>query len=455
MTRRDIALKYFDGHKEYTDARVKAGIEQHRKGNVTLNIKDKNGNAVKGARIFVNHKNHEFRFGANIFMLDEFECEEKNAVFRDKFPEVFNLATLPFYWKTIEPQKGVYRFEKGCSKIYRRPAIDLCLDYCLEKGIEPKAHCLNYDFFRPEWLKGATVEEHKKALENHFRVLAQRYADVIPMWEVTNETFNETFAREAFLDKYYSEFYRQRDFNEWSFRMADRYFPNNRLMINDHLDFGCMRSPHGEFFGERSPYFMEIERLGYCGIHHLDSIGFQYHCFFSKEKEKELAVTRYNPVHIFDVLDTYEKLGKKLQITEMTVSALGDGTEDEEVQAELMKNLYSVFFSHPAMEAIIYWNLVEGYASGGKPGNMALGENVYYGGLLRFDMTEKPAYKVLYNLIRREWHTEKELLTDEGGTASFRGFYGDYELEIICDGKKYTKTFSALKNKNNNIVIEI
>ena len=455
MTRRDIALRYFEGHKEYTDARVKAGIEQHRKGNVTLSIKDSGGNALKGAKVFVNHKKHEFRFGANIFMLDEFECEEKSTVFRDKFPEVFNLATLPFYWKTIEPQKGVYRFEKGCSKIYRRPAIDLCLDYCLEKGIEPKAHCLNYDFFRPEWLKGATVEEHKKALENHFRVLAQRYADVIPMWEVTNETFNETFAREAFLDKYYSEFYRQRDFNEWSFRMADRYFPNNRLMINDHLDFGCMRSPHGDFFGERSPYFMEIERLGYKGIHHLDSVGFQYHCFFSKEKEKELAVTRYNPVHIFDVLDTYDKLGKKLQITEMTVSALGDGTEDEEVQAELMKNLYSVFFSHPAMEAIIYWNLVEGYASGGKPGNMALGENVYYGGLLRFDMTEKPAYKVLYNLIRKEWHTEKELLTDEGGTASFRGFYGDYELEIICDGKKYTKMFSALINKNNNITIEI
>ena len=75
MTRRDIALKYFEGHKEYTDARVKAGIEQHRKGNVTLSIKDSGGNALKGAKVFVNHKKHEFRFGANIFMLDELPTE--------------------------------------------------------------------------------------------------------------------------------------------------------------------------------------------------------------------------------------------------------------------------------------------------------------------------------------------------------------------------------------------
>ena len=117
-------------------------------------------------------------------------------------------------------------------------------------------------------------------------------------------------------------------------------------MINDHLDFGCMRSLHGEFFGERSPYFAEIEQIQNRGVNHLDAVGFQYHCFFSKEQEEELAMTRYNPEHIFDVLDTYEKLGKKLQITEMTVSALGDSQEDEEVQAELIKNLYSVFFCH-------------------------------------------------------------------------------------------------------------
>lgn len=441
MTRRDIALQYFDSQRSEIDARINRGIELYRKGNAVLTVTDSDGNRLCGARIRAKLKNHEFRFGANLFMLDEFESAEKNAVFRSTFPELFNLATLPFYWKTIEPTRGQYRFDKSCPRIYRRPSIDLCLEYCEEQGIEPKAHCLNYDYFRPEWIKGATVEEHKALLENHFRVLSERYADRIPSWEVTNETFNDTFARE-FIDGLYSEFYRKRDFNSWSFLTSDKYFPNNKLIINDHLDFGCMRSLHGEYFGERSPYFMEIERILSGGVSHLDSIGFQYHCFFKKEMEAELSVTRYNPSHIFDVLDTYERLGKKLQITEMTVSAFSGDIEDEEVQAELLLNLYRVFFSHPAFEAVIYWNLVDGYASGGKPGNMALGENIYYGGLMRFDMTKKPAYKALYNLIHKEWHTDTEVVTDEGGVASFRGFYGDYDIKVVIDGKEYNSSIS-------------
>lgn len=450
MTRSQIALKYFNEQKETMETRVKNGIELYRKGEVEINfVSDKE--LPENIVVEAEQLNHEFKFGANIFMLDEFENSEKNKQYREMFSEAFNLATLPFYWSSLEPQKGEYRFEKSSPRIYRRPAIDLCLEYCKEKGIEPKAHCLNYDYCRPEWLYNATIDEHKNALEKHFRTLAEKYADVIPSWEVTNETFNVTFAKQAFLDAHYSQFYRQRDFNEWSFRMADRYFPNNRLIINDHLDFGCMRSLHGEFFGERSPYYMEIERMQQFGVHHLDSIGFQYHCFFSPEQEQELSITRYNPQHIYDVLDTYQKLGKKLQITEMTLSAFGNSEEDEYVQACLLENLYSVFFSHPAMEAIIYWNLVDGYASGNL-GEMSSAENRYYGGLCRFNMSEKPAYKVLKNLINNVWHTSVKV-NAENGKAKFKGFYGDYKLKVFSDGKEIEVKYKLSSQKTNKLTI--
>ena len=452
MKRKDVALKYFREQKEYTDARVNNGIELYRKGDGEIKfVSDKK--LPENITVEIEQINHEFRFGTDIFMLDEFETQQKNEIFREKFPEIFNLATLPFYWNSLEPEKGSFRFEKNSSKLYRRPAIDLCLEYCNEKGIEPKGHCLNYDYMRPSWLYGASIEEHKKELEEHFKILAEKYAHIIPTWEVTNETFNVTFARN-FLDPHYSLFYRQKDFNEWSFKTADKYFKNNRLMINDHLDFGCMRSLHGEYFGERSPYYLEIERLEKSGVNHLDSIGFQYHCFFEPEKEEELNVTRYNPQHIFDVLDTYEKLGKKLQITEMTVSAFSNCEEDEEVQAELLKNYYSIFFSHPAMEAVIYWNLVDGYASGGKIGEMSAGENRYYGGLCRFDMSEKPAYKVLKNLVNKEWHTSASLKAING-KVKFRGFYGDYKLKIFAGDKEMPLDFKLSEGKTNEITINL
>lgn len=453
MTRLDVALKYFEEQKETIGKRIGNGIELYRKGDLEIKfVSDKE--LPKNIVVKAEQINHEFKFGANIFMLDEFENDEKNAIYRKKFAETFNLATLPFYWKNLEPRKGEYRFEKDCPRIYRRPSIDLCLEYCKEKGIEPKAHCLNYDYIRPTWLYDATVDEHKKELQKHFKILSEKYADIIPSWEVTNETFNVTFAREAFLDKNYSQFYRQKDFNEWSFRMADRYFPNNRLIINDHLDFGCMRSLHGEFFGQRSPYYMEIERMQNCGVDHLDSIGFQYHCFFAPEQEEELSITRYNPQHIFDVLDTYQKLGKKLQITEMTLSAFSNEAGDEEVQAKLLENLYSVFFSHPAMEAIIYWNLVDGYASGGNLGEMSLGENKYYGGLCRFDMSEKPAYKTLKNLINNVWHTDVTV-NAVNGKAKFRGFYGDYKLKIFADGKEIPVDYKLSNQKTNVLTVKL
>ncbi len=451
MSRADIALKYFEEQKDTTMRRVEENIEKNRKGDAWIHfVSDKE--LPENIRVEVEQISHAFRFGSNIFMLDEFETSEKNAWYREKFPEINNLATLPFYWNANEPEKGVYRFDADAPKMYRRPTIDLCMQYCEEKGIEPKAHCLNYDYMRPKWVREMSPEEHRAALEKRFAELAARYGDKIKTWEVTNETFNATFARH-FLDGLYSEFYRERDFNEWSYRTADKYFPHNRLMINDHLDFGCMRSLHGEYFGPRSPYYMEIDRMIERGVH-LDAIGFQFHCFFSKADEANLNVTRYNPEHILDVLDTYATLGRKIQITEMTVSALGGTEEDEAVQAALVENLYKVFFSHRAMEAIIYWNVVDGYAVGAVPGDMTRGENRYYGGLCRFDTSEKPAYEVLKRLINEEWRTNITV-TANGDTAAFRGFYGDYRLKVYVGDKEIPVSFTLAEDGENTVIVKI
>lgn len=450
MGRADVALAYFRRYENEVSHRIRCGIEENRKGNAHIRVVDKAGNPIEGVKIRYRLKNHAFRFGANLFMLDEFETPEKNAAYRKLFAELMNLATLPFYWKDQEPVQGQTRYAADGPKIYRRPATDLCLAYCKEKGIEPKGHCLNYDYFRPAWIANAPIEEYKKALEKRFRELAERYGQHIPSWEVTNETFNVPFARE-FLDPAYSTFYRTKEFVPWSYRLAKEHFPQNHLIINDHTDFGCMRSPDSDFFGPRSPYYMQIERLLEDPAAKLDAIGFQYHCFISKADEERIAKTRYNPLHIFDVLDTYAELGIPLQITEMTVSALSGEEEDEEVQAELLRWLYSIFFSHPAMEAIIYWNLIDGYAYG-TPGDMANGENRFYGGLFRFDFSEKPAAKMLRHLLKTEWHTEGETVAEQG-EVQFRGFLGEYDLTVSQNGVVIHRSFTLQKGETQSHTI--
>lgn len=440
--RRKTALKYFDANRDFMDTTVKNNIETYRKGKAVISVTDEDGKPIENVRITAKQLNHEFKYGANIFMLDELETEEKNDIYKKAFPEAFNLATLPFYWDTLEPEEGKPRFSKDSAKIYRRPAPDLCLEYCKEHGIEPKMHCLNYDHFSPEWIRNADVPTHKRKLEKRFSELAEHYADVIPSWEVTNETHWGRYDESA------SKFYWEDDFVEWSFLTAEKYFHNNHLVINDGDQFDY-------YWGNRSPYFMEIERLLRNPNVHLDSIGMQFHSWGTLNGEPNLARTRYNPEHIYNVLDTYAKLGKKLQITEMTIPAYSSSEEDEAIQAELIEKLYAVFFSHPNMEAIIYWNLVDGYAFGAEQGDMTKGENVYYGGLMNFDLSKKKAFDVIKNLFGKKWRTKADCTTDENGKTHFRGFYGDYELTVSANGKTKTLVMPLSEMRKNEIKIKM
>lgn len=447
MNRKEMALRFFDRDDAYIKTRIESGIELNRKGDATIVLKSQNGEPLpQDITVQATQRSHEFKFGANLFMLDEFPTEEKNAIYREKFPEIFNLATLPFYWSTLEPEMGKPRYAADSPRIYRRPAPDLCIAYCKEKGIEPKCHCLNYDTESPKWYIGESVSFCKEKLLQRFAQIAERYSKDIPTFEVTNETLKEGF----------SKFFYEDDFVEWSFKMADRLFPNNRLIINDFKFWLPNVSSN------RNLYYMQVERLLRAG-HRVDSVGLQYHCMFgskqldmakTREVEVERAETWYNPRVIFQLLDNFAKLGIPQQITEMTVSALSEDPEDEDVQAELTNRLYRCFFSHPAMEAIIYWNLVDGYAASAKPGDMTRGENRFYGGFLRYDLSEKPVYKMLKQLVNEQWHTETAVKA-VNGTATFRGFYGDYDLTVFAGGKQIPAKISLSKESKNVFTLQI
>ena len=436
--RREQVLKPFVDQADYMNDRVKSGIEQNRKGWFTLKVRDGEGKPVPGARIELKQKNHEFRVGANLFLLDEMETEEKNAEYRRLFADCFNLATLPFYWKDLEPEEGRPRFAKDSPKIYRRPAPDLCLEFCEANGIEPKCHCLNYDQYTPDWVPNE-VPAVRKALYKRFSELSGRYAARIPSWEVTNETLFQGGKTVNF---------RTNDMVEWSFRTADRLFPQNRLIINDaHCNIWNV------FNGNRSAYYMQIERLLRGGCR-LDSIGMQYHMFYREEDEAKQTAVFYSPERIYGVLDRYADFRLPIQITELTIPAYHWTQEDEDIQAEIIKNIYSMWFSHPCMEGIIYWNLADGYAYG-KQGDMENGENYYHGGLVRYDLTPKKAYYTIRDLFQKTWRTNAETGTGDGGSAPFKGFYGEYEATVHAGEKTVTRTLNCSRKGSRELTVTL
>ncbi|HEX2972566.1 MAG TPA: endo-1,4-beta-xylanase, partial [Tepidisphaeraceae bacterium] len=136
----------------------------------------------------------------------------------------------------------------------------------------------------------------------------------------------------------------------------------------------------------------------------------------------------------WEICQRFSKLGKPLHFTEATIISgqvkkninwqgrnadWPSTSEGEERQARQVVEFYTILFSHPAVEAITWWDFSDRGAWLGAPA-----------GLIRKDMSPKPAYEALMKLIKGEWWTgEVKATTDAQGKVSFRGFLGDYTLE--------------------------
>ena len=430
MSRLETMLQPFESAKEWTEPRIAEGIEKNRKADAVIEVVDASGAPVSDVKVSYNLKRHAFLHGANCFMLDELETPEKNEKYKELFAKVFNQATLPFYWNDLEPEQGKPRFAKDSPKVYRRPAPDLCLEYCEANNIIPKLHCLNYDQWTPIWVDPHNVPEVKRLLEKRIREIAEHYADKIPGMEVINETLCGWAQPKFGRTSQSTDFFAESDIISWSFDVARKYLPKTELIINEATRFAWDTDRN-----ERSWYALSISDAIRRGAD-IDAIGLQYHMFKRRENEVEEVLPYYEPKKLFGAMDFYGKTyNKPLQVTEITIPAYSDSAEDEELQARIIENLYSIWFSHPNMEAAIYCNVLDGYAAFATPGDMTNGENYYYGGLVRFDFTPKPSYYMMQELFQHRWHTEGSAATNGAGQAAFRGFKGDYEITLEKNGQ--------------------
>lgn len=61
-------------------------------------------------------------------------------------------------------------------------------------------------------------------------------------------------------------------------------------------------------------------------------------------------------------------------------------------------------------------------------------------GFIRKDNTKKPSYEMLKDLIRQEWWTDEDVLTDENGWAYVEAFKGEYGISF--DGRETAASFT-------------
>ena len=415
--------------KDYYENRVDKDIERNRKGDFSVAI---DSDKLEGKKVSYKLKQIDFDFGCNIFMLGQYDDKVQEETYLAQWKNLFNTAVVPLYWEGTEPEQDMLRYDSNSKNdVYRRPPVDLVVNYCLENGLKLKGHPLFWHEFIPKWLP-ENWDELFPLIEKRFKEISERYKDKIEVFDCLNEP-------SRLWDLYYETknndwkcVFPPDDYIEQIFALGKKYFGDNELILNEATGAAIC-----EVRGKFGAYYQLLERLLKEGLK-IDRIGIQCHT-----DDSDLYKNLYDSERFYGLLDLYAKFGKPLVLSEIGLSC-----EDEEIQAKATERIYKICFSHEAMSGVFWWNLDDNSILTQKDRN-AVGENLPHGGLVR-NGVPKAAYKVLDRLINKEWTTLGETYIKDG-KIEFRGFYGEYEIEI--DGKKFTLDFR--KNSDRKIAIEV
>ncbi|ADQ04205.1 glycoside hydrolase family 10 [Caldicellulosiruptor owensensis OL] len=401
---------------------------EHRKSTVTLKIKRVDGTPLKNAEVVVRQTKHKFLFGCAEFSVvpfanDELQGKEKEkfeTVF-EKFLELFNFATLPFYWARFEPVKG-----KPDTIRLKKTA-----EWLLSKGCTVKGHPLCWHTLTAPWLLEMDNQQILFAQLERIRREVSEFAGLIDMWDVINEVvimpiFNKY---DNGITRICKELGRIRLVKE-VFSAAIEANPDGIFLIND--------------FNTSVAYEILIEGLLEAGVR-IDAIGIQSHMhqgYWGVEKTQEILerFSRFNiPIHFTETtIISGNLMPPEIEdLNDYKVDEWPSTPEGEERQAMEAVMHYKTLFAHPMVKAITWWNFLDG------------GWLNAPAGFITKDGRVKPVYYELYKLIKGEWWIDKlTLVTDENGTANFSGYMGDYE--ISCQDRKTT---FKLENKKEFIEI--
>lgn len=382
----------------------------HRCSSKNICITGNDGKPLASKKVHVELVNHKFLFGQGAFDVLRYVTNENNAqeheFFRErveKFLDLYNYGTLPFYWGQFEREEGKPQTE----------ALKAAATFLKEKNVKVKGHPLCWHTVCADWLLKYDDQTILDKQLNRIQREVTGFKGLIDMWDVINEV-----CIMPIFDKYDNAVTRicnykgPLELTKMVFDKSVSCNPDGVFLIND--------------FNTTDKYAELIEQLLEKGIP-IKVIGIQSHQhqgYWGLEK-------------LVKVLQRFEKFNLPIHFTENTlvsgdlippeIEDLNDFVVDEwpstaageERQARELLEMYHELFAHPLVEAITGWDLCDGMWLGAPSG------------VLHKDNSPKPAYHALHDLIKKEWHTSYDAVTDENGNVTVNGFKGEYK--VTCE----------------------
>ncbi len=375
---------------------VQPNIERYRKSGAELRVVDGAGRPMAGVRCELRQIDSAFLFGSALPYFEEpaarapgFRASIVTPNELDRFLELFNF-TLPGYsgkWVVMEPREG----EPAWAE------FDRYVDWCTRHGVAVEFHFVSG--YVPAWAKRRGREETARLFVRRAEQLAERYGDRIRFWQVVNE--------KILLQDAPAVIRRLRELQ-----------PDAGLGISDCARFWSPQRDGPRRERDLMRGLREVRWLREQGTP-VDFFGFHGHRPFGLWAGAGA---------VYEAFDAFAREGVRLHVSELGVKDAGpvegdlrDGTWNRDLQAEYYRRIYTVCFSHPAVDAINIWG-------------MGPGEWIRGAGLLDGRGEPKPAFFALRDLVRNRWRTRTSLVTGRDGRAAFRGFHGRYRLALSRPG---------------------
>jgi endo-1,4-beta-xylanase len=387
----------------------------------TVTVREPDGTPLAHQEVTVAQRNHKFLFGNTAWEIIglangvlEGAVKERAERINTLFHDLFNFATLPFYWGRFEPERG-----KPDAAFIRKGAQHFAQRGCVLKG-----HPLCWHSVSAPWLLDLSNAEILEAQIARIHRDVADFAGLIDMWDVLNEVVIMPV-----FDKYDNGITRickelsRINMVRTMFDAARETNPGATLLLND--------------FDVSSAFDILVEGCLEAGIK-IDVIGIQSHMhqgYWGVEKTQWVLANfeRFGlPIHFTETTIVSGDImpASIVDLNDFQVDAWPSTPEGEARQAEEIIEFYKTLLANPLVEGITYWGMTDG------------GWLKAPGGFLTQGGYPKPAYHALRDLVKGEWWLSPTKMTTDGeGKVKVTGFLGEYEL--TCAG---TTTSFSLEN---------